>query len=282
MRQECKSLSKQGWLAGLSVTVFLFPRNLSRSKVVSALYVRLYTCAFLAGFSHCGENVPLSMDTSSDTSICISSVMEQASVEFADIQGSTDLAKLHVTKYLSENIRAELKRAVDKCQHEFEQGKDAGFEEARKMGLIHANMQRETGQVQEFSQLRLKLAYAKLFLNNLNMDRFQDIASVEFAVGVKPEQFVRFMETCASSALQSHNALVKTFRCYGRLNPLPRADSREQGAQATSPRASLVHPTPDGIMVAVDNWLNLLQDANLLRSDRDSRFVCDDVHRGSG
>ena len=63
----------------------------------------------------------------------------------------------------------------DKNKEEFERGKDEGFEEAKKMGLIHANIQRETGQSQEFSRNRVKSGFAKLLLGNLNMDRFKDI-----------------------------------------------------------------------------------------------------------
>jgi len=91
------------------------------------------------------------------------------------------------------------------------------YQEAKDMGLVHANMQRQTGQLAEFAHTRVKNGFGKLLLGNLNMDRFHDIATAEFAQGINPEQLVRWMEQCAAITLLHYSAVVKVFRAYGTL-----------------------------------------------------------------
>jgi hypothetical protein len=197
--------------------------------------------------------------------------IERAAQELSDMTESTVVVQKALTKLYSHRAGLKLQLEMEKCKDEFERGKDEGFQEAKEMGIIHANMQRMTGQSQEFSRNRMKSGFVKLLIGNLNMDRFHDVTTTEFARGVNPEQFVRFMEKCAGCTIQHFNALIKIFRCYGRLKDIedskPTPDEESESGEGYQCQAT--HPTPEGITLRVDNWLSLLHDADLLRSGTD-------------
>jgi len=187
----------------------------------------------------------------------VRSAVSDANQVLSDMHASTVSAQIRLLRLFSAKSNVMLKIEANKLKEEFERGKDAGFQEAKDMGLAHANMQRKSGQVIVFSRNRIKLGFSKLLLGNLNMDRFSDIATIEFEKGISPEQFVRWMEQCANSALHHYTAIVKLFRCYGRLEQHSENDEE------------LLHPTPKGITIHVEQWMALLHDAKLLRLERD-------------
>lgn len=172
-----------------------------------------------------------------------------ADVELFDMQASTVMCQTAMLKLFSAKTNVTLKKEVNKCKSEFEHGKDVGFQEAKAKGLAHANMLRNMGQTQEFSRNRIKSGFAKLLFGNLNMDRFTDISSHEFAQGINPEQFVRWMEQCGRNTLEQYSAIIKIFRCYGRL--------KQQHATGVSNNSDdnsqdePEHPTPEGISMHV-------------------------------
>jgi hypothetical protein len=174
-----------------------------------------------------------------------------ADAELHEMRVSTRISQTALMNLYSCKSNQLLKDVLGKSKKEFERGQEEGFEEAKRQGLIHAQMQRAMGQTEIFSRSRLKLGFAKLLLGNLDKDRFQDIATPEFERGLNPEHFVRWMEQCASVTLDHSTDIVKVFRCYARLQ-----ESRE-------------HPTADGISLHVEQFLALLQAADLLQTDGD-------------
>ena len=89
------------------------------------------------------------------------------------------------------------------------------------------------------------------------------VSNAEFERGLNPEQFVRWMEQCANATLHNFSSLLKIFRCYGKI-----VDVEELGPEHEASQ----HPTPEGIQIHVEQWIALLHDAELLRSDRSMDF----------
>jgi len=174
-----------------------------------------------------------------------------ADAELHEMCLSTHTSQTALVNLYSTKTNLQLTHEKEKSKDEFERGQEEGFEEAKRQGLIHAQMQRATGQTQEFSRGRLKSGFAKLLLGNLNNDRFQDIRKPEFQRGLNPEHFVRWMEQCASTTLHHSTAVFKVFRCYARL------------------RESADHPDANGISIRVEQFLSLLHTADLLQTEVD-------------